>query len=105
VKTDPASVKDFLPLKIARPDQARKEVENGKYTACEVAGLSVWGDIQHARHVVGLFPKIGQFIATVMPPSSSGYLTKTGKESESHHTWWVVEQYDPLLSLSAIIQA
>lgn len=102
VKTGSPTGNDFRSALVLTPARAQKAVEREERTPCEVAGLSVWAAFQHAQQCVRLFPQLGGFIATLVPQPDSGRVQRTKGAFDSHNTWWLFSQYDPLTAVTQV---
>lgn len=102
VKSDPPVRDDFVPVYIRNRRLAERVVSRGRRTLCETFGLSVYSDWNDAVQCASQYPKIGNMIANVNPTSSCGKVLHTGGEFDSHHTWWIVEGFDPTTLVSEV---
>ena len=102
VKSDPPGRDDFVPLYLQNKRRAEIIIEKRRYTLCETLGLSVYATRNDAVQFAGLFPQIGNMIAKVNPTSSCGKVLPTGSGFTSHHTWWIVEGFDPTTVISEV---
>ena len=77
-------------------------IVKGRITLCEALGLSVYATRDDAVQRASQFPQIGNMIANVNPTSSCGKILPTGSGLDSHHTWWMVEGFDPTTVVSEV---
>lgn len=56
---------------------------------CMRRGLSVFGEIEDARHLMHIFPKIGSYVYSAQLQPKDGKIKPTpSRKHPSHITWW-----------------
>ncbi len=96
VRQNPPVSRDFTPKFREDERQARRQVRNRHYTLCETMGLSMFREMEHVIQCAMQFPKLGGFIAEMQLGSQHGRIKLTGRRGDSHHTWWLPNDCEPL---------
>jgi hypothetical protein len=87
-RNDPPIAEDFLSLN----ELGRRLRHPTASALCRQRGLSVFRNLEDARHHLEAFPALGQYIATgeLMPTLGKTLPTPTS-ERPTHTTWWCYE--------------
>ncbi len=102
VTNDPPEPSDFVPLYRRNQRLAESRIRQGITTQCQTMGLSILGDISDAIQRANRFRGIGNLIARLVLTSDAGQILHTPRDDDSHHTWWVPEEYDPAITVTVV---
>lgn len=74
---------------------------NASYSACELAGTSVFEQYDQANRMRELFGPMRNKQIAAGSLASSGVVKRTNPSSDGHHTWWRPEEDNAWSSFEA----
>ena len=95
VKNDPPTDEDFVSVFRHDRGRAQKLASLGRLSLCETMGLSVYERMEDIVQHAAQSPRLGSFISEVKLVPSSGMIQHTGRDGNSHHTWWLPDEFRP----------
>lgn len=95
VNNDPTGLGDFVSQYRQNRRLADRNIRQGNATQCETMGLSVFANKSDAVARARRYPGIGDRIARLTLAPYSGKIQPTPRDGDSHHTWWLLEGYNP----------